>query len=222
MGIPCGEVVMTVSDLTTYRGRPVYVLNAHLYTNRAFSLFYSISDTLTSYVDAEGIFSWKYIKEIQETKDSSLEVVEYDQVNGTWTKNGQPQGEILPFTQDLLSAVYYLRALNWNDIGDTIWTPVNDTKKNYHMTFELDKQKRLRVLNDWVTARVGRPVVQLEGKYKSIGNNEVWFTDDDSRIPVLIKCNIRLGNIYAKLVEYDTGQKPLATNNLKPFNGGRQ
>lgn len=215
MGIPCGELTMSVGELTTYRGRPVYVVHAHARTNRAFSLFYEISDTLTSYVDAEGLFSWKYIKDIHETKDDTRVVHEYDHALGTWTSEGARRGEILPYTQDLLSAIYYLRGVAWNEGDDTIEAPLNDTKKNYQMRFGLGKRRKMSVLSEQIPVRAGRPTVELEGKYKMIGTNEVWFTDDPRRIPVLVKSNIRLGNLYAKLVEYVPGAlaaRPIAAN----------
>lgn len=212
MGIPCGELEFYVSDLTTYRDRPVYVVHVHARTNRAFAFLYTVSDTLTSYVDAEGLFSWRHIKEIHEKKineppQDTVEIYDYDQRARTWSKDGVVMGDILPFTQDLLSAIYYLRAVDWKDAGETIYAPLNDWKRNYDMRFELGKQKRMNLHSAWVTARSGRPVVELDGKYKMIGTNEVWFTDDARRIPILVISKIRLGSLYAKLVDYHPGVK---------------
>lgn len=217
MGIPCGELVLSVSEQTTYRGRPVYVLHAHAYTNRALSLIYEVSDTLTSYIDAEGLFSWKYIKEIHEKKiredrEDTVVVYEYDHALGRWTENGVDKGDILPYTQDMLSAIFYLRCAAWSGETDVVHTPLNDTKKNYAMTFELGKIKRMRMERGWVDARVGKPHLELDGKYEQIGNNEVWFTADARRIPILVQSHIRLGSFYAKLIEYEPGQKPIAKN----------
>lgn len=205
MGIPCAEVVLSVSEQTVYRGRPVYVVHASARTNRAFSIIYEVNDTLTSYVDASGLFSWKYIKEIHETKDDTMVVYDYDHDRGVWSVDGVDRGPILPFTQDLLSSVYYLRGADWGAEGDTVSAPLNDTRKNYYMRFEMGRTRRLFTVLDWVTARVGRPVLELAGRYKQIGNNEVWFTDDRRRIPVLVKSHVLLGTFYAKLVEYEPG-----------------
>ncbi|OGH58260.1 MAG: hypothetical protein A3G34_15505 [Candidatus Lindowbacteria bacterium RIFCSPLOWO2_12_FULL_62_27] len=217
MGIPCGEVVLSVSELSTYRGRPVYVTSAHLYTNKAFSLIYEISDTLTSYVDAEGLFTWRMVKEIHEKKfkeprQDTLEIYEYDQGRRLWSKNGEMRGEILPFTQDFISAIYYLRGIEWQPEADTIYAPLNDWKRNYQMSFELGKAQPMAFLSKRLPARMGRPHIELDGKYRIIGSVGIWFTDDLRRIPMLIKCNIKLGNLYAKLVDYDPGRKPLAAN----------
>lgn len=210
MGIPCGELLLTVSETSIYRGRPVYIVHAHASTNRAFSVFYSVSDTLTSYIDVEGLFSWKYEKEIKESKSDTIDVCEYDQPQGAWTRNGHAGGQVLPFTQDLLSAFYYLRAMDWSGAGDTIQIPINDTKKNYQIHFGLGEQRRLysQAHRAWLSVRSGTPILELEDKFQQIGNNEVWFTDDPSRVPVLIRSHILLGTFYAKLVEYDPGVRP--------------
>ena len=220
MGFPCGELLFSVSDLITYRSRPVYVVSVHLSTNRAFSLIYEVSDTLTTYIDAEGMFTWRHIKEIhekkfKEDKQDTVEIYDYDQVNRTWSKNGEPKGEILPYTQDLLSCIYYLRSIDWSQDGDTIRTPINDWKRNYNMTFELGPQHRMNVMNKWIETRTGNPTIQLEGKYEVIGSNELWFTDDVHRIPVQVKCNIKLGSMYAKLAEYEPGAQDMAKTDTR-------
>lgn len=213
--IPCGELTFNVAEMTTHQGRPVYVVHVYLATNRAFSFLYEVSDTLTSYIDAEGMFTWRMTKEIHEKKindprQDTVEIYDYDQMNRTWSKNGEVKGEILPFTQDVLSSIYYLRAIDWSGSGDTVRAPLNDWRRNYMMTFELGPTRRLSVLNEWVQTRTGKPMVQLEGKYKMIGNNEVWFTDDIRRIPVQVRCNIKLGSLYARVVEYVPGRPRLA------------
>ncbi|MBI4179932.1 DUF3108 domain-containing protein [bacterium] len=210
MGIPCGELVMTVPETTVYRGRAVYKVQAHAYTNRAFSVIYAVSDTLTSYIDVEGMFPWRHEKEIHETKEDTIAVCEYDPVLGVWTKNGVQMGELEPYTQDLLSSFYYLRALDWAHLGETISMPLNDMKKNYDMLMTLGERRRMysHALDAWVSAQAGIPVLQLDDKYKQIGTNEVWFTDDRRRIPILIRSHILLGTFYAKLVEYKPGRAP--------------
>lgn len=204
MGLSCGSLSMLVADTAMHEGREVYIVRVHAMTNSFFSRIYHVSDTLTSYIDREGLFSWYYEKDIDEKKVKKVERFRYDQRALRWTKNGEDMGDILPYTQDLVSSVYHLRSKGWDDT-DVISAPLNDTRKNYEMIFTLGKDKRIRTPFGREICRAGSPMLHLDDKFKQIGANEVWFTDDDQRIPVLIKSKILLGSFYAKLVAYDPG-----------------
>jgi hypothetical protein len=45
-----------------------------------------------------------------------------------------------------------------------------------------------------------------EGLFNHQGDLFVWFTDDDRRIPVMMKASVPVGAIEAKLTRYQPGQ----------------
>jgi hypothetical protein len=54
------------------------------------------------------------------------------------------------------------------------------------------------------------PVVEVGRMFKSPDDLTVWFTDDDNRLPVQVKMDIRIvGAVYLKLIEYENILRPL-------------
>jgi len=45
------------------------------------------------------------------------------------------------------------------------------------------------------------PVLKSEGVFKSKGSIYVWVTDDDRRIPVLVKSKVPVGSISVSLTD---------------------
>mgnify|MGYP001380912904 FL=1 len=46
------------------------------------------------------------------------------------------------------------------------------------------------------------PVVQEGRVFKSEDDLEIWVTDDDAKVPVLVKANLFVGSAKAELVDY--------------------
>jgi hypothetical protein len=45
-----------------------------------------------------------------------------------------------------------------------------------------------------------RPILQSEGIFARTGDLHIWLTDDERRIPVMMKSKVKIGSITATLV----------------------
>ena len=54
-------------------------------------------------------------------------------------------------------------------------------------------------------AVVIKPEVELQGKYKPIGDNFIWLSDDDRKYILRIESKIRIGSLVSEIVELNPG-----------------
>ena len=54
------------------------------------------------------------------------------------------------------------------------------------------------------------PVVEVGRMFKAKDDLTIWFTDDDNRLPVLVRMDIRLvGDVLLKLIKYENTVYPM-------------
>lgn len=58
--IVAGSAKMSIPEIVNVNGRPCYHLLWEAWTNSFFSRFYKVEDKLGSFVDVDGIFTWRY------------------------------------------------------------------------------------------------------------------------------------------------------------------
>ncbi len=54
---------------------------------------------------------------------------------------------------------------------------------------------------------VVRPIIKTGGIYSEDGEAEVFITDDEWRIPVLLKSKLKVGTLSMEMTEYERGVK---------------
>ncbi len=66
--INAGYATLEVADLIEYNERPCYLVLSTANSNKFFSSFYRVEDKVESIIDATGIFSWRFEKQLREGK----------------------------------------------------------------------------------------------------------------------------------------------------------
>ena len=94
-----------------------------------------------------------------------------------------------------------MRSLVLN-INDNLVVPTFADHKRHRVQVEVQKREDLKsVFGEVKTVRV-RPRLTFSGLYKKTGDPTIWFTDDQHKVPVMIKAKITLGSLVGKLVDY--------------------
>lgn len=195
-----GTSVLAVEDEITVNGRRCYRIRST--SNSADWFFYRVRDSIVSYVDRDGLFSWRYEKYQREGNYRTNEVAVFNHETRRVARNDdgvifEPQ-EIEPFTHDILGALYYVRTQPLA-VGDTLKFPVHDGRKSYTMEVSVLKRERIKVPAGEFDCLLLEPKLQSEGIFLSRGRLFVWLSTDARRLPVRVKTTLPIGAIVASL-----------------------
>lgn len=203
--VKAGQATMEVLQVVEINGRKCYHLISEAKTSELFSNFFEVKDRVESYVDKDGLFPWRFEKHLREGNFRSDMKVEYDQINHIAITNKDTM-DIPPFVQDILSGFYYGRAQELKK-GQTIYIDHHSGRKLYPLEVKVLKRERVKVPAGVFKCVVIEPMLQAVGIFKHTGRLRVWLTDDEKKMPVLMKSKMIIGSVAAKLIEYELGDK---------------
>ncbi|RKY75453.1 DUF3108 domain-containing protein [candidate division KSB1 bacterium] len=195
-----GTAVMEIPEITRVQNRKVYRVVSRAESNSFFSTFYKVRDRAESFIDIEGIFSWRFEKHLREGKFKADVIEIYDQKrNLVITRKDTVQAP--PFVQDVLSALYYVRTQDLI-VGTSIAVDNYASGKIYPLEVKVLRRERVKVPAGVFDCIVVKPILKSTGIFQQKGSLKVWLTDDRRRMPVLMKSEIVIGSIVAELTDY--------------------
>lgn len=202
--INAGTATLEVAQLIEYEGRPCYQIQSRARSNSFFSSFYEVDDRIESIVDAIGLFSWRFEKDLSEGSYKSNRMFTIDQRNHiVYYKDDTV--EVSEYVQDALSMLYYLRTQDLK-IGDEIEIDNYTDGKYYPVKVVVRDRERINVEAGSFDCLVVEPMLQTVGVFKNEGKLKVWLTDDRLKLPVLMKSKVLVGSISAELTDYALGE----------------
>lgn len=199
-GLNGGSSLMQVQNLHTQDGHRVYRIVTKAESNSFVSRFYKVRDRAESYIDAESLISRRFIKHLREGGFKQDLDVRFDQEGKKAFYSGGPTVDVPARVHDVLSAFYYVRTRPLV-IGSTFSIPTHDNRKSYEMEVRVHKRERIEVPAGKFDCILVEPVLKSEGVFQSKGSIFVWLTDDERRIPVLVKSKIPVGSISVSLTD---------------------
>lgn len=200
--VTAGEATLEIRNVATMRERPCYRIVSDARTNDFFSKFYQVRDRYESFMDTTELYSVRYEKHVREGKFKRDEVVEFDQTahRAIYKDKVVP---IPPRAQDVLSALYYVRTLPLEP-GQQIAIANHTDGKNYPLIVKVHRRERVKVDAGEFDCLVVEPILRGPGVFTQKGRLTVWLTDDDVRMPVLMKSKVVIGHVAAVLKSYQT------------------
>lgn len=218
--VNAGEAVMEIDkNYQTINGRKCYDIRFYVNSSSSFEWVYKVRDFYRTYVDAEGLFPWRFEQHIKEGNyQRDFEAI-FDQQNlkaKTYTGEKEPkkfEGEfdIPEYTQDAMSAFYLARTFDYSKMkeGDKISLQNFYKDKTYPLDVRYLGKETIEVPAGEFRCIKVEPLVQEGGLFKSEGSIVVWMTDDERRMPVKVKTKVIIGSIDADLSEYSGLAGPL-------------
>jgi hypothetical protein len=100
---------------------------------------------------------------------------------------------------DPLSALYQIRKTELS-VGVPAYIKLFDSKKVYDLEVQVLRKEKITVPAGTFDTILIRPILQSEGIFSRKGPVYTWLTDDDKRIPVMVKTRVAVGSISAVLV----------------------
>jgi hypothetical protein len=120
-------------------------------------------------------------------------------------KEKKMQWDILPYSQNVYSAVFYMRNFQW-DIGKEYSYRVANDEENLVFSGKALRREVLQTKLGPMKAIVVQPNIILKGKFKSIGENLIWLSDDDRKYILRIEAKIKIGTLISEVVKIIPGK----------------
>lgn len=204
--IKAGTAVMEIPEIVQFNGRKCYHIVSTAKSNKFFSVFFKVDDKVESYMDVHELYSLGFDKHLREGEFKADVSMIFDQENHFALYNNSPDTfAVSPYVQDVLSAFYFVRTRNL-EVGQSIFADNHADKKNYPMEVKVLRKEKIKVPAGTFDCVVVEPILKASGIFKHKGSLTVWLTDDEVRMPVLMKSKVVIGSISTELTNYKLGE----------------
>ena len=204
-----GTATMSIKDTMTLNGRLCYKIETTATSSSFIDTFFKVRDTVRTFIDAEGGFPWFFEKHIREGRYRDNRRVVFDQTNNIATQFRRNRADTLavpPFVQDVLSSFYYVRTREL-EAGRHFDIMNYGDGRLYPLRVLVHRRETVRVPAGTFECLVIEPVLQGEGLFKHEGRLQIWVTDDEYKIPVLMRSRVAvIGSIDCRLRSYSLPQ----------------
>jgi hypothetical protein len=171
-----------------------------------------VKDKYETFIDRETMLPERFIRNVHEGGTRINQDVTFDQKALQATSNGRTFA-ISKCTQDVLSAIYFARNINYNkySAGDRIHFSMFLDDKLYSLHIKYcGKEKITTKMGTYNAIKIVPLLIQgtmFDGGEKMI----VWVSDDMNHVPLRVESPILVGSIKVDLIEYSNLRNPFSS-----------
>lgn len=211
--INAGEAIIEITEeKKSIAGRDVLHVVGKGNSMGTFNWFFKVRDTYETYLDADGIFPWIFVRDIEEGGFKMKQYYTFDQFKRkVKTKKGK-QFDVPVGVQDMISAFYYARTFDFSDAKPNQVYEMHIFIDNelWPLRIRYLKKERIKVDKGTYDCMVFVPVVQEGRIFKKEEDMMVWVTDDENKIPIQAKSKIRVGSVTMEIRDYSGLANPVS------------
>jgi hypothetical protein len=184
-------------------------------TRGIFNLFFKVVDRYETFIDEKAIVPWLFIRRVNEGGYIIEQDVTFNQNRNVayfkdLKRNRTATVETPDYVQDILSAIYYCRTIDFSELKINETFRVNflldDTVFNTEVLY-LGKET-LKVGIGTVNCIKLKPQVLTGTVFKDPYPVLVYVSDDKNKIPVLAESEILVGKVKLELMKYSGLRNP--------------
>lgn len=171
-----------------------------------------VNDVYESWLDPDDLFSRRFHQNLHEVRYRRNRTFDFFPERRSWRRNNGETGTLASDKPlDDLSFLYYARTLPLT-VGETYRLNRYFKESGNPVVLHVVRRETVRVPAGSFRTIVVRPTIQTDGIFGEDGEAEVYFTDDDRRIPVLVKTRVgAIGNLTMHLRRFTpAGARPAA------------
>lgn len=205
-----GTLSLKVDPLVEVNGRKSYQFLTSVKSSPWFSSYYSVDDTAVTLLDYDLLIPRVFTLHIKESGQlrEVRSFFDFDQNKATYwekkvtEKSGveekKLQWDILPYSQNVFSAIYYLRIFRW-ETGREYSFRVSDEAENLVFKAKALLRETLQTdLGPRVAVKI-KPEFTVKGAFKPVGDIYIWLSDDDRKMVLRIECKIKIGSLVSEV-----------------------
>jgi hypothetical protein len=199
--LPAGTAKMRVESIDTVRGRAAYHIT---FAIDGGIIGFRIHDRYESWMDVETLSSLRHKQQISEGRYHRNTTYEIYPELGQYKKNDEPIEASVDNPLDDGSFVYALRALAIG-VGDTLRVDRYFRPDRNPVVLVGARRERIDVGAGSFSSIVIRPSIKANGIFGENGEAEVWFSEDERRIPLKIKSKFAKFSLNLSLESFVPG-----------------
>ncbi len=198
--IKAGSAWLEVPEIKEYNGHTAYALVARAESNGFFSSIYKVRNRIESMWDKDSLYSLRYAENRREGKFRAKSEMLFDYPNLQARYDNGKVYPIPPQVQDALSSFYYTR-FQALPVGGSIVFDYHASRKSQPLEVKILGRERVKVPAGTFDCIAIEPILKAGGIFKNKGRLVIWITNDERRIPVLMKSKVLIGSISVVLQE---------------------
>jgi hypothetical protein len=191
--LTAGTLTLQVAGVEEVAGESCYHLVSHLRSNPDYAVLFTLDDRVESYARTSDLVTLRTEKQIRESHYEASVTADFDYVGHEVRYSDGTSCRLEDESRDVLSLWYYFRTQDLEP-GDEFLVPSHVDKRNHEVEVSVGGESQVRT-------RLG-VFDCLEVEMQSTGaagNGTILVSDDDDRVPVVIKTKMALGYITATL-----------------------
>lgn len=208
--VPAGEANFTTTQ-ETWNGRQVFHITGDGRTYKSYDWIFRVRDKYETFLDTETLLPYKFIRNVDEGGHKFTNHVVFDQAQGK-AVSGTKNFTVPKCVQDVLSAIYYARNINYNSYKAGAKIPfsmfLDDQVYNLYIRY-LGKEKIKTKYGTFNAIKISPLLIKgtiFEGGEKMA----VWVSDDENHIPLRVDSPILVGSIKVDMMGYSNLKYPLS------------
>lgn len=185
------------------KGRKAYHVIVQGSTIKAFDWAFKVRDRFDSWIDEDALAPLKYSKSVLENNYTDQDLVYYRHVSGKL--NGKKGNLDIPsYTQDIASALYYARNIDFKNAHKGQVFPIDVYLDNqiYNLNFKYEGIEIIKSDIGKVKCYKLKPRLVVDRVFKDEDDMTVWISADENKIPVRVQSEIQVGSLKIDLTSY--------------------
>lgn len=213
------EGEMTIDKEIKYmNGKPCYAIEVKGRSVGMFDLFLRIRDTFGTYIDTTDLVPMQFYRVIEEGKYRKHEIVDFNRDSSMATVRNyhfndqywKPEEtfEMAPDAQDLISAYYFLRTLDFDQFtkDEIITLKIFFDDEMYDFQIRYLGKEQVKTKLGKYNAIVLSPIMPDNKLFKGENSIRAWISDDEDKIPLKVKAKMFVGAVEVDILDYSSGK----------------
>ncbi len=200
------------TTLEKLNNRPVYHAVGEGHTNSNYDFIFKVRDKYETYFDTTHLQPVKFIRNVDEGGYKKLENITFDQQNNI-ANTTKGVFKVPNCVQDVLSAVYYARNINYNKykVDDKIPFSMFLDNQVYDLYIRYLGKEVVKTRYGKFNAVKFKPLLVKGTIFEGGEKMTVWVSDDANHIPLRIESPIAIGSVKVDMMQYRNLRYPLSS-----------
>jgi hypothetical protein len=193
-------------------GKPVYHITGDGKTYSFYDNFFKVRDKYETFIDTATLQPYRFIRNVDEGGYKKYENVTFNKGTNTAVTN-KGVYKVPDCVQDVLSAVYYSRNIDFNKykVNDRITFSMFLDNEIYEMYIRYLGKETIKTKYGKFKAIKFKPLLIKGTIFEGGEKMTVWVSDDRNHIPVRIESPISVGSVKIDMIGYKNLRYPLTS-----------